>query len=382
VSESDPTWPAAWDSAANGAEQAWNNVGTSFHFNTDNGGGNRLSTTNQGNTGTLATSSWSYNGAGVITQASTIVNTYYQFNPPNPSAPGTSGTYDLQSVLTHELGHWLSLGHSTSANNDGSRPVMYYSFAPGEVRRVGSDDAAGLQAIYGPAVEASATPTATKSPTSTPTSTSSSPTPTPTNTATVAPTQTSTPIPSGPTPTATPDRRCVLALRFHVNLRGCPSPATTRNSPATVTAFALIAQTADSLSQDPAVSKIVIGKIREVKASQQSGGTVYTDAVVDVNEHLLSGAEKQLTVRNPGGSAGGKTTIVEDAPELKPGETVLLFLTQEGHLVPLEQGTYTVRGFVQGAYHLNGNQAVSELAGRSQDLPSLRNVIQSGRRRR
>jgi hypothetical protein len=287
--------------------------------------------------------------------------------------------------LTHEFGHWLSLGHSTSLNNDGSRPVMYYSFAPGEVRGVGSDDAAGIQAIYGsgtastPTATATRTPATSDTPTATPT-TQASNSPTPTNTPVTAPTSTPTP-PSGPAPTATPDPRCVFALRFHVNYPGC-SGASTGSQPTTVTSFALVAQSADSLSSDPAVSRIVIGTVRELKPSQQSGGMVYTDAVIDVKEHLLSGGEQQITVRNPGGTLDGRTTVVDDAPELKPGETVLLFLTQEGHLVPLDGGVFTVRGFVQGAYHLNGGQAVSQLVDRSQSLAGLRGIIQNGVGRR
>ncbi len=55
---------------------------------------------------------------------------------------------DLQSVATHEYGHCLGLGHSTTG-----AATMAPSVGPGQVgpRSIHSDDIAGLQAIYGAA---------------------------------------------------------------------------------------------------------------------------------------------------------------------------------------------------------------------------------------
>ena len=59
-------------------------------------------------------------------------------------ALAASGTFDLQAVLTHELGHFSGLGH-TMVSHD----TMYYSWTPWPGQRAPSaDDQAGLCSIY------------------------------------------------------------------------------------------------------------------------------------------------------------------------------------------------------------------------------------------
>ena len=55
------------------------------------------------------------------------------------------GTFDLASVILHELGHSLGLGHSTDIN------AVMYPFYSGQLT-LGADDIAGIQSIYGAAV--------------------------------------------------------------------------------------------------------------------------------------------------------------------------------------------------------------------------------------
>lgn len=53
--------------------------------------------------------------------------------------------YDLQSVVTHEVGHFLGLAHATD-----NRATMYASYKPGStaLRTLTADDVAGACAIY------------------------------------------------------------------------------------------------------------------------------------------------------------------------------------------------------------------------------------------
>ena len=70
------------------------------------------------------------------------ISTSHTFSTGTPS----STQYDLQSVITHEVGHALGLGHPDDTERTA---VMYKSFSPGETRRtLSSDDIAGIAAIY------------------------------------------------------------------------------------------------------------------------------------------------------------------------------------------------------------------------------------------
>lgn len=98
---------------------------------------------------------------------------------PWSTAPVTpDDAFDVQTVMLHELGHALGLGHS------GSGTVMQPLLDFGEqLRTPTADDIAGIQFLYG--TGQTPTPTATASPTVTPTQSPTgvpSPTPTPTPT--------------------------------------------------------------------------------------------------------------------------------------------------------------------------------------------------------
>ena len=59
-------------------------------------------------------------------------------------ALAATGTFDLQGVLFHELGHFSGLGHTMSAHD-----TMYYSWTPWQGQRTPSaDDKRGLCSIY------------------------------------------------------------------------------------------------------------------------------------------------------------------------------------------------------------------------------------------
>ena len=92
--------------------------------------------------GSLATTTHWYNTiTGDISEADCVFNDSYTWST---AAVTPTSAYDVQSVMLHEFGHYLSLDHSVPP------AVMQPTISPGTQQRIlTSDDADGIRAIYG-----------------------------------------------------------------------------------------------------------------------------------------------------------------------------------------------------------------------------------------
>jgi hypothetical protein len=60
------------------------------------------------------------------------------------SDPPADGAYDLQTILTHEAGHFFGLAHATSEHS------VMYAYYSSDARELTADDVAGMCAAYPP----------------------------------------------------------------------------------------------------------------------------------------------------------------------------------------------------------------------------------------
>jgi Matrixin len=197
-----PAGLAGITTAISAAAGAWGATGATFHYTgggaSSNGTGacagsrdglNTIGWAAQSGSILAVTCSWYSGGAGTEFDM--------QIDPAWTWTTSGATQVDLQSVVTHELGHALGLGHSADAS-----AVMYFAYTQGTIKRTPqADDVAGELSLYPAAGGSSPTPSPSPSPSATP-----SPTPSPTPTAHPSPSASPSPSPNpspSPSPTAT-----------------------------------------------------------------------------------------------------------------------------------------------------------------------------------
>jgi len=95
-------------------------------------------------------------------------------------------------------------------------------------------------------------------------------------------------------------------------------------------------------------SVVVHGRVAEVRGQWTSDRRgIESLVVVEVASYLKGDLGDQLTVRVPGGRAGGFVNIIPGAPRFAEGDRVVLFLKTSGPSIPVITGTS------QGVYRLS-----------------------------
>lgn len=138
--------------AIQAAAYTWNAVDTSYFAFTYGGSSsavdkgynalNEILWKDNGVNGTLATTYWWYDiPTSIIFEADQVINDGYDWDVTG-SPDGSE--FDLQSVVLHEFGHYLSLGHDSDPT-----AIMYHAIAPGSVKRtLHQNDNNGISFIY------------------------------------------------------------------------------------------------------------------------------------------------------------------------------------------------------------------------------------------
>jgi hypothetical protein len=140
------------------AASTWSNAGAKFTFSYGGATGGSGGPVNDGTNGiwwsstyfpagdtTLAETTYWYNQTtGDISQVDCVFNDNKTWST---AATTLSGRFDVESVMLHEFGHYLSLDHSTV-----QAAVMWPTIGSGTQKRtLNADDIAGIIAIYGAA---------------------------------------------------------------------------------------------------------------------------------------------------------------------------------------------------------------------------------------
>jgi hypothetical protein len=133
------------------------------------------------------------------------------------------------------------------------------------------------------------------------------------------------------------------------------------------------------LSLDELVTQadlIVMGCVESVK-SEMVEGKIFSFATVSVTSKIKGEPEAtqdQVVVRFPGGTLGDVAMKVEDSPDYKQGEEVLLFLKRIEN-----QPGYSTAGSSQGKFLIKNHIVVKENIPLDQFLERIQSLISSAR---
>src|SRR5438128_5563326 len=76
-----------------------------------------------------------------------------------------------------------------------------------------------------------------------------------------------------------------------------------------------------------AADAIVIATVQEIETVAGADGTISTLVTLDVESVVKGSVERRLTLKQPGGSIGGRTLWIAGSPRFRTGERQLVFVS-------------------------------------------------------
>lgn len=267
--------------------------------------------------------------SGSIQDADIVVNGTFTWT----ATDDCEGQYDLQSVLTHEVGHLFGLGHDT----EDSEATMYPSAGVCETKKRDLDDSdlAGLEFLY-----VQVTP----------------------------PEPLACSVPPGGAPLSSAIF-WVLGF-FGVAWRRRIATAALLVAGLVVPARATTVKHLDLAAAGKGAKVVARGTVR-AQSARRVNGRVYTDVELVVAECLRGACGATLTIRQLGGEVDGEGTSVLGNAELPVGGEVVVLLR------PRRDGTFSPVGMAQGVFRVERDARGREQA-LVRDLSGLELVDEAG----
>jgi hypothetical protein len=138
---------ATWNAAPN-KRFAFNYSGTTTATTYSANSHNEVVWRDFGNTGVLA-HAMTWSSGNYITETDIEFNDYYTWST---ATTPSSGQYDVETILLHEMGHWLNLrdlyGNVTGYPSDSAKVMYGYGPSGATKRNLAIEDISGIQWIY------------------------------------------------------------------------------------------------------------------------------------------------------------------------------------------------------------------------------------------
>lgn len=311
--QKDSTIPSSWSSALTASTNTWDNAGADFSFFWGQTVANKLKYVSFSPTSTLGITVPNVNNGY-------FGSCYTKFNKNDPwstAANGESGKFDVQSVATHELGHWLAL--SDLYDSGDTEKTMYGWTSSNEIKKrtLTSDDIAGIKHIYGiksSLVSSDNSIYGTKLPNDT----------------------------NKPINTSEP-----LDVHMGATIIKCTHEDLKNNSDIIVTGRVkeILPSKWDTIDGE---------KPNKENTKPDQDYIIYTDIIIHVDKYLKNSlSSKEVIVRTYGGNVGNDRMTLDIEAGFKPGEKVLLYLEKDiSPMATVGSEHFFVYGSMQGKFTL------------------------------